>query len=101
MPASPPPTGAASALIAVVSGLASAGLVVSAEAGSMARLLMFALAPLPLFAGGLSAGALTSLAAGLVGAVLHLAALEVPHRLITRGGGEGGGVEGEGEEGSG
>jgi hypothetical protein len=57
-------------LAALATGLVSAGLALSIETSSLWRLIFLALAPLPLFVGGLSAGPLTSLAAGLTGAVL-------------------------------
>jgi hypothetical protein len=57
-------------LAALATGLVSAALALSIETSSLWRLIFLALAPLPLFLGGLSAGPLTSLAAGLTGAVL-------------------------------
>lgn len=57
-------------LVVLASGLASAALVLSVETGSLLRLLLLGLSPLPLFACGLSAGVLTCLAAGLTGAVV-------------------------------
>jgi hypothetical protein len=57
-------------LAALATGLVSAALALSIETDSLWRLIFVALAPLPLFFGGLSAGPLTSLAAGLTGAVL-------------------------------
>src|ERR1700721_1619531 len=57
-------------LAALATGLVSAGLALSIETSSLWRRTFLALAPLPLFVGGLSAGPLTSLAAGLTGAVL-------------------------------
>src|SRR5579859_159133 len=61
-------------LAALATGLVSAGLALSIETSSLWRLIFLALAPLPLFVGGLSAGPLTSLAGGLTGAVLVTAA---------------------------
>jgi hypothetical protein len=57
-------------LAALATGLLSAGLALSIETSSLWRLIFVALAPLPLFLAGLSAGPLTSLAGGLTGAVL-------------------------------
>src|ERR1700761_2141317 len=64
------PQATRAALLAVVSGLVSAGLVLAVETGSLVRLMLLALAPLPLFASGLSAGMLSCAAAGLAGAVV-------------------------------
>ena len=55
-------------LAVLAGGLASAGLALSVETGSLLRLLLLGLSPLPLFACGLSAGMLTCLAAGLTAA---------------------------------
>jgi hypothetical protein len=57
-------------LAALATGLISAALALSIETSSLWRLIFVALAPLPLFISGLSAGPLTSLAGGLTGAVL-------------------------------
>jgi hypothetical protein len=57
-------------LAALATGLLSAGLALSIETSSLWRLIFVALAPLPPFLAGLSAGPLTSLAGGLTGAVL-------------------------------
>ena len=57
-------------LVVLISGLVSAGLVLSMETGSLLRLLLLGLSPLPLFLCGLSAGMLTCLAAGLSGTVV-------------------------------
>ena len=57
-------------LAALATGLISAALALSIETSSLWRLIFVALAPLPLFVSGLSAGPLTSLAGGLTGAVL-------------------------------
>jgi len=56
-------------LAVLAGGLVSAGLALSLETGSLLKLLLLGLAPLPLFACGLSAGILTCLAAGLTGTV--------------------------------
>ncbi len=66
---------ARSALFALASGLISAALVLASQAGNFSLMVLLALAPLPLFAGGLSAGTLTCLAAGLAGAVAVTAGL--------------------------
>jgi len=57
-------------LAVLAGGVISAGLVLPVETGSLLRLLLLGLSPLPLFACGLSAGMLTCLAAGLTGAVV-------------------------------
>ena len=56
-------------LVAIACGLLSAGLVMSAETGSLFRLLLVGLSPLPLFAAGFWAGPLTCFAAGLTATV--------------------------------
>jgi hypothetical protein len=83
-------------LTAVLSGFVSAGLVLAVETDSLLRLVLAGLAPLPLFASGLSAGALSCLAAGLTGAVVvtvtmgsvdgacYLAAAVVPSAVLAR-----------------
>jgi hypothetical protein len=58
------------ALAALIGGVLSGGLVLSVASQSPLRVLLVALAPLPLFAEGLSAGKLSSLASGLAGAVV-------------------------------
>ena len=68
------PQATRAALLAVLSvaasGLVSAGLVLAVETESLVRLMLLALAPLPLFVSGLSAGMLSCATAGLVGAVV-------------------------------
>jgi hypothetical protein len=83
-------------LLAIVSGLVSAGLAASGEIGSLPRMLLLAVVPLPLFATGLSAGALSCLAAGLAGAVavtvglgsiagaVYLGAAAAPTAILVR-----------------
>jgi hypothetical protein len=95
MPVRTPVNEARNALVALVSGLASAALVAVAD-GSLARLLLLALTPLPLLAGGLSAGTLTCLAAGLAGTIAvvldvgsvrgawYLGAVAVPAVILVR-----------------
>ncbi len=75
MPARPGPDIAWSVLFAAAIGLASAGLVISASLGAAPPVMLLGLAPLPLFASGLSAGTLNCLAAGLLGAVVVTLAL--------------------------
>jgi hypothetical protein len=58
------------AAAALAAGCISGALALSVETASLWRLVFFGLAPLPLFASGLSDGPLSSLAAGLAGAVL-------------------------------
>lgn len=74
MPARSNPDALWGALFAIASGLMSAGLVLAAS-GSLPRLALLGLAPLPLFVAGLAAGSLTCLAAGLAGAVVVTAGL--------------------------
>jgi hypothetical protein len=81
---------------ALLSGCVSAGLVLAVETDSLLRLVLAALAPLPLFASGLSAGSLSCVAAGLTGAVVvtvtmgsfdgaaYLAAAVVPSAVLAR-----------------
>jgi hypothetical protein len=64
------PVSVLAALAAVVSGVVSGGLVLSVATQSLLRVLLLGLAPLPLFASGLSAGKLACLATGLTGAVI-------------------------------
>jgi len=90
------PQATRAALFALVSGAISAGLVLAVETGTLVRLLLLGLAPLPLFASGLSAGMLTCAAAGLTGAVIvtlamgsgngayYLAAGAVPAAVLVR-----------------
>jgi hypothetical protein len=80
----------------MASGLASAGLASSGEFGTLPRFLLMSIAPLPLFASGLSAGTLSALAAGLAGAVAvtlgqgpaggasYLAAAAIPVAVLVR-----------------
>jgi hypothetical protein len=63
------PAGIRNGAVALLSGLISALLALSAETGSPVGLLMVGLAPIPLFGAGLTLGALTCLAAGLAGTV--------------------------------
>ncbi len=84
------------ALVALAAGLLSAGLALSVETGSLLRLLLAGMAPLPLFMSGLSAGPLSALAAGLAASVLvtllmgsvdgavYLAAAVVPVAVLVR-----------------
>jgi hypothetical protein len=60
---------------ALAAGLISGGLALSVETASLWRLLFLGLAPLPLFASGLSAGPLSSVTGGLAGAVLVTAVM--------------------------
>jgi hypothetical protein len=62
-------------LAALATGLLSGALALTIETSSLWRLIFVGLAPLPLFVSGLSAGPLTSLAAGLAGAVLVTAVM--------------------------
>ena len=83
------------AAVALASGLISGGLALSFETASLWRLVFVGLAPLPLFAGGLSSGPLTTLAAGLAGAVVvtagigsaggvyYLAAVAIPAAILV------------------
>jgi hypothetical protein len=82
-------------LVVLASGLVSAGLVLAMETGSLLRLLLLGLSPLPLFVCGLSAGMLTCLAAGLGGTVVvtakmgseaggsYLAACAIPAAILV------------------
>jgi hypothetical protein len=82
-------------LAALATGLISAGLALSIETSSLWRLIFLALAPLPLFVSGLSAGPLTCLAGGLAGGVLvtavtgssggglYLGAVSVPIAILV------------------
>jgi hypothetical protein len=63
------------ALVALAGGAISFGLVLTVETGSLFRMLLLGLAPLPLFASGLSSGWLSCLTAGLTGGALVTAAL--------------------------
>lgn len=84
------------ALAVLACGLISAGLVWAVKTDSLVRLLMLGLAPLPLFACGLSVGLLACVAAGLTGSVLvtltmgttpgaiYLAAAAVPTAVLVR-----------------
>ncbi|MDB5392690.1 MAG: hypothetical protein JWM91_196 [Rhodospirillales bacterium] len=83
------------AAAALIAGLVSGALALSVETASLWRLVFLGLAPLPLFASGLSAGPLSSLAAGLAGAVLvtavvgsvgggvYLAAIVIPSAILV------------------
>jgi hypothetical protein len=83
------------AAAALVAGCISGGLALTVETASLWRLLFLGLAPLPLFASGLSAGPLSSVAAGLAGAVLvtavvgsvgggmYLAGILVPSAILV------------------
>jgi hypothetical protein len=64
------PNGVRSVWVALGAGILSAGLVLPIETDSLLRLILLGLAPVPLFLGGLSTGALTCLAGGLAGAVI-------------------------------
>lgn len=84
------------ALLAIASGVASAALVLPPAFGVLPRLLFLGLAPLPLFACGLSSGALSCVVAGLAGAVIvvlrlgavdgaiYLAAAAAPAAMLVR-----------------
>jgi hypothetical protein len=88
------PGGLRYAAAALAAGLISGGLALSVETASLWRLVFVGLAPLPLYACGLSAGPLTALAAGLAGAVLvtgaigsldggiYLAAVTIPTAIL-------------------
>jgi hypothetical protein len=83
-------------LVALACGVTSFVLVLSVETESPLRLVMLGLAPLPLFACGMSVGALSCLAAGLTGGVLvtvamgpldgacYLAAAAIPGAVLVR-----------------
>jgi hypothetical protein len=84
------------ALAALAGGMVSAGCVLAMDANTPQGLMLLSLAPLPLFASGLSAGALTCLAAGLTAAVIvtlvmgstagacYLAAACLPVAILVR-----------------
>ncbi len=83
------------ALVALASGALSGALVLTVETGSLFRMLLLGLAPLPLFVSGLSSGWLSCLTAGLTGAALvtvvlgstsgalYLAAAAVPIAILV------------------
>ncbi len=83
------------AIGALAAGAISGALALTIETESLWRLVFLGLAPLPLFASGLSAGPLSSLAAGLAGAVLvtavtgsfgggfYLAAILIPSAMLV------------------
>jgi hypothetical protein len=64
------PNGMRNVCVALAAGILSAILVLPIETDWILRLVLLGLAPLPLFIGGLSTGALTCLAGGLAGAVI-------------------------------
>jgi hypothetical protein len=90
------PNGMRNVCVALAAGILSASLVLPIETDWILRLVLLGLAPLPLFIGGLSTGALTCLAGGLAGAVIvtlvlgpvfggfYLAGLCVPVAIIVR-----------------
>ena len=83
------------AAAALAAGCLSGALALSVETASLWWLMFLGLSPLPLFASGLSAGPLSSLAAGLAGAVVvtavmgsvggavYLAAILVPSAILV------------------